>query len=301
MKVLYKIGIILSTAFLLNACSDKETLDKISVVDSLKKGEPRATKFDKYLEREFLKPYNIEVQYRLNDIETDMNYNVVPAKEEKAIKLATLIKYLCLDTYKNHSDKGFLEATFPKSIVFVGSSGYKSDGGSKLLGTAQGGVKIMLYDVNSIDVNNKEQLLDNFFNTIFHEFSHILHQKKHFSEDFEKISDEDYKGDQWNARGVWTKENPAYAKGFITRYASNKPEDDFVEIISHYITLTNEQLIAKINPKGDNEEGFSKFLKKLGIVKSYLLNSWNLNIDDIRAEVQEKLKSLSSFDVDNIN
>ncbi len=269
-------------------------------------GTRTESKFDKYLEREYLDPYNIRLEYRLDDVQTNFDYNVVPVKEEQAIKLARLIKYLCLEPYELNTEANFLQKYFPKTIVLVGSGAFNGNG-TFLLGTAQGGVKIMLYRVNDVDTTNPQILLEWYFNTIFHEFSHILHQNKKFSKDFEKISKTDYVGDEWS-KYWFNKDNPeetkdrpkSYEKGFISNYSSNTIEDDFVEIIAHYVTLTTEQWNNTINPNGDNKEGVARMNQKLAIVKGYLEESWNIDIDKLRAEVQKRLKNVKNFDATNI-
>lgn len=103
-----------------------------------------------------------------------------------------------------------------------------------VLGTAEGGLKITLYNVNELDVNNPNIDFLNtwFFKTMHHEFAHILHQTKNYSTDFNLIST-DYQGPSWlNLES----DEIANTMGFITRYASFSPDEDFVEIISNYIT-----------------------------------------------------------------
>ena len=64
---------------------------------------------DKFAEENFLVPYNMRFLYRIEDIETDMTYNLVPATYEKSIEMAALMKYLWLDVYKeNVPDKALL-------------------------------------------------------------------------------------------------------------------------------------------------------------------------------------------------
>lgn len=282
------------------SCAKEDELSKKSVMsqgDELEGTAPES-KLDKYLKRELLDPYNIEVQYRLKDVETDLDSNVTPASEEKAIQMINLIKYLCLDAFKKHSNPNFLKKYFPKTIVIVGSGAYEGNGTVKL-GTAEGGVKIVLYDINNIDPKKPNRLVKRYFNTIFHEFSHILHQTKGYSSDFQRISGSEYKADSW--MNYWSASNPSYAKGFISDYSSLDKNEDFVEIISHYITLSQEKWDKKINPKGTNIEGVKLMNKKLSIVKEYMKKSWNIDLDDMRAEVQNRLSNLSSIDINNID
>ncbi len=276
---------------------------------------------DKYLKKEFLDPYNIEVKYRLDDVE-NIRTQVVPADEEKAIQMIKLIKYLCLDTYKEEVGEEFVRKYFPKTLVLIGSASYELNG-EKTLGMAEEGVKIKLLDINNLDVDldesNKEwktkALIDRYFNTIFHEFSHILHQKKKFSTSFEQISGTDYVGGEWTTAwdterwgkiNKWAK-NPSYKKGFISDYSSMNKYEDFVEIIAHKITLSDEEFDKTISPKvtpaneDDNPAGRERMNKKLAIIKSYLKSKWNIDLDKVHKNVQAKLENLDKFDMNNLN
>lgn len=296
MKNIKTIAFLLIAIITITSCSRDENLSGNSVVEIDKGSAANKTQLDKYLEREFVKPYNLEIKYKLDDVNTPMDYNVVPPSEEKAIQMINLIKYLCLDVYEKHTPKGFLKENFPKSLVLVGSGAY--GGGTVLLGTAAGGVEITLYRINDLDVNDSDKLTDRYFNTIFHEFSHILHQKKDISKDYEEISATEYVGDEWSK--FWSASNPSIKKGFISNYASKEYHEDFVEMISRYMTLSEEQWKARVNPDGTNKTGEAIINKKLALVKTYLKDNWNISLDDLRAEVQSRYGKLSSQDFNNI-
>ncbi|WP_422089916.1 zinc-binding metallopeptidase [Tenacibaculum ovolyticum] len=257
--------------------------------------------FDKFLKREFVVPYNIEVLYKLPDVQTNYDYKLVPAEYQKSIKLANLIKYLCLDAYDAIAPSSFLKETFPKQLVFVGSPGYNSNG-TILLGTAEGGLKVSLYNINSLDVSNVAQLNDFYFNTIHHEFAHVLHQNIPFSTDFEQLTysaDEEYVGGSWSTVDGYGTEQAALEAGFITRYASKSESEDFVELISHYILATETDWNATVTTAGTKGGGIIN--SKMAIVKSYLRDNWEIDIDVLRAEIQNRYDNLSSQDLDNIN
>lgn len=73
----------------------------------------------------------------------------------------------------------FLRQYIPKTIHFIGSPAYE-DNGTMVLGTAEGGMKITLYNVNDINPDQIDinLLNDYYFQTMHHEFAHILHQTK---------------------------------------------------------------------------------------------------------------------------
>ena len=85
--------------------------------------------------------------------------------------------------------RDFIRAYFPKIIFLSGSPAYKSNG-SIILGTAEGGKKITLFNVDALQIASIDAST-NYFKTIHHEFGHILNQTKPYTTDF--------KGDHRNA------------------------------------------------------------------------------------------------------
>lgn len=289
---------LLATAivFVFGACSeDDEPNPDVSVINM---GTGEQNDFDKYLEKTFVEPYNIDFVYKWQDIEGDMDYALVPASYENSIKMANLIKYLCLDAYEEVAPEGFLKKYFPKMFMMVGSAGFKNNG-EYTLGTAEGGLKITLYLINDLDVTDVERLYSHYFRTIFHEFSHILHQTKDYTTDFDKISATDYISGSWSQawRGT-AKQTERWSKGFISDYASSEVNEDFVELIAHYITYTDASWEAMLVAAGDT--GRSIIEQKMAIIKSYFKEVWEIDLDKLREAIDSRAKKLDEQDLDNI-
>ncbi|RXQ92931.1 hypothetical protein EO244_10660 [Ancylomarina salipaludis] len=294
---------LLATAmvFAFGACSEDDEPNPNVTVINMDNGEQND--FDKYLEKTFVDTYNINFIYKWEDVESDMQYALVPAKVENSIKMANLIKYLCLDAYEEVAPEGFLKKYFPKMFMMVGSGGYRNNG-TMVLGTAEGGLKITLYLINELDVTDVQRLYSHYFRTIFHEFSHILHQTKDYTTDFDKISATDYVGGSWN--DAWKdegdetiKQDERWSKGFISDYASKETNEDFVELIAHYITNTPESWEAKLVTAGDT--GRPILEQKITIVKSYMKDVWKIDMDALRAAIQTRAEKLDEQDLDNIS
>ncbi|EJX04201.1 lipoprotein, partial [gut metagenome] len=171
------------------------------------------------------------------------------------------------------------------------------NGGSMVLGTAEGGLKITLFNVNGLNVEkpDPEVLNEWYFKTMHHEFSHILHQTKNYSTDFIKISEGSYTGPGW----VNVKDSEARALGFVTGYASSEVNEDFVETIANYIVKSDKQWQQILNEAG--KEGSTMILKKLDMVTKYLKESWSVDIQAIHEEVQERQKHLDELDLSTLN
>ena len=221
-------------ALMLAACSE-DALDSTSIFD--KGSQTPKTEFDAWLQKNYVEPYNIDFKYRFEYKESDVSKNLAPADYDKAIALAKLTKYLWIESYEELMGRDFIRTYAPKVMNLIGSVAYDSNGGV-VLGTAEGGMKIVLYNVNSLNPAKLDMdfLNEWFFNTMHHEFAHILHQTKNYPTDFNEISKADYQSSSW----VNLTDEEALAMGFVNNYASSETQEDFVQTIAFYITKSDE-------------------------------------------------------------
>ena len=294
--------------------------------------------FDTWLLKNYTGPYNIDFKYRLEDKEADDKYNLAPANYDKAVALAKMTKYLWIESYEELLGPDFIRTYCPKVMHLVGSPAYNSQG-SIVLGTAEGGLKITLYNVNQIDLDNIDidELNYWYFKTMHHEFAHILHQTKNYSTDFNTITQSNYQSSSW----VNVEEQDALWMGFVSPYASSETQEDFVEIISIYVTHTSAYwnnlvstaakytytytLKGVIKEYYDNYEwsddelasirevypdftlssvdysGQDAILQKLALVKEYLTNTWGIDLDALRDIVQRRSQEILSMDLSTLN
>jgi len=287
----YIYTLLFAASIVLGACNE-DKLDSHSIFNT---ESPERNAFDTWLLLNYIVPYNIQFNYKYIDKESDNTYNLIPAEYDKCVAMAKLTKYLWIDSYNELLGETFIKTYCPRMIQLIGSKAYNSQG-SVVLGTAEGGLKITLYNVNELDVNNPNIDFLNtwFFKTMHHEFAHILHQTKNYSTDFNLIST-DYQGPSWlNLES----DEIANTMGFITRYARFSPDEDFVEIISNYITHDADYWENVLNNGG--ALGKIKLQKKFDIVRKYLKDSWGIDIDKLRDIVQRRSGSLSEVDLENL-
>ena len=126
----------------------------------------------------------------------------------------------------------FMKQYGPRIINLIGSSAVNPDSKTEVLGTADKGLKVTLYKINSLDKTNIELLNLYYFRTMHHEFAHILHQTKNYPTEFNEISVSNYSPTGWMNR---TNEQ-AQRMGFVGNYASSEAREDFVEVIANYLT-----------------------------------------------------------------
>lgn len=288
-------------SFVFAGCSEEE-LNSESV---LTKVPEYNTEFDQWLKANYVEPYNIQFYYRYNDKESNLSYNVIPAQEDKARGLAILVKQMWVDAYVEALGADFMKKYSPRIIQLTGSHMYSANG-EVVLGTAEGGLKVMLYGVNSIDLDNALVNSDNpyaernsipldlnywFFHTMHHEFCHILTQKKEYDTSFRTISAGKFHATDW----INQKDKTVAKEGFVSAYASGEYNEDFAELYSTYVTLSETGWNKIIKQAGD--DGAAIINKKIDIVKKYFKTSWNLDIDDMRAIIQRRSAEVPSLDL----
>ena len=219
------------------SCSDDEFGPSI-FPDSEDELDPNSYtyKFDKWLKQSYLTPYNLEFRYKMQDVGTDMNYNLVPAEYDKAVDLAVLTKYLWFDVYDELAGEEFLKSYGPRIIHLIGSPAYNPQTGTMVLGLAEGGIKVSLFRVNELNTNSFEAMNEFYFKTMHHEFAHILHQTKSIPTDFSQISNGKYDDNNWQDQ--W--EPRINSLGIVTNYGRSQMREDFAETIANYITRTDE-------------------------------------------------------------
>lgn len=276
----------------------------ITTADVVQPKKPFRSALDQYIHDSFTVPYNVEVKYRFDGLDygqENIQKVLVPPREELIRPFLRNMKKVWIDVYEKIAGRDFIRQYIPKQIVLVGSKNYNSDG-TVTLGVAEGGKRILLFNINEF---NLEHSFDGFMgqmHTMHHEFSHILHQTVLYPPDYRTISSPgDYTAQWYN---VSRKE--AVNKGFITPYSSASPDEDFVEIISNSVVYTwskinkkkvEEYLKTQIATAGNNKmavPGVAMLTKKLNVVETYLENTWKINRKRLEDSVQAAFKRIKT-------
>ena len=285
---------ILSIAIVAAALSAASCVkDEMSPNSVIKVSQTQKNDFDRWLEANFLLPYNIDFKYRYEMNESDMNYFTIPADYEYSVVMAHLVKYLCVETYDEVAGISFTRSYFPKMFFLTGEWEYQNNG-TIILGTAEGGKKIFLAGVNLLPqhMDSAEELNHYYTKTIHHEFTHILNQTIDYPVDFAMVTGTAYVADSWSD-SPYNKE--FLKRGFITAYSQHSDTEDFAEMMSEYITHDQawwDEQIAKAGAKGYLIEA------KLDYVRNYMMDSFNIDLDQLRATVLRRQEDVFSGQVD---
>lgn len=287
----------------LSSCSNDDDLNPQSVFEDL--SQVQKNEFDNWLEENYRKQFNINFMYRFTDKESDLAYNVIPADYDCSVALAILVKHMWLETYVEALGIDFMRTYTPRQIQLTGSYKWNANG-SQVLGTAEGGLKIMFYGVNELDIDNPRINVDNpyeshqvvpldmnywFFHTMHHEFCHILNQKKEYDPAFKSISAATYHATDW----INLDDKKVAKEGFVSAYGSSEDREDFAEFYATYITNSPEGWQKIVDAAG--EEGAPILQQKLDMVKEYFRNEWNVELDDLREIVLRRSAEVPNLDL----
>lgn len=273
---------------ILTSCYESEDLS--IPVNSSNQGPQTA--LDLYIEQNFTQKYGMAIRYRYVDNYVNPGERVTPPRIEVVRPMLDFIQEFWIDPFiEVENGRVFFENHVPAEIVFLGGLIYNPNG-TVTLGTADAGAQITFTDVNSIDVDNVEwrnlQL-----RTVYHEFAHIVHQRYKLPSAFETITSSGY-----TSAGAWftLDDEEALARGFVSPYATSSPNEDFAEIIAHYLYYTdfNEDFINQDSNCTTEEclaanEGKAKISEKLSAIKEHYEKVTGINLDILREAVQARL------------
>lgn len=269
----------------MTACEGDQFTESI-FVDPVQDTTTYTRHFDKWLQRYFTDPYNVEFIYKLDDNGTDASYNIVPVSLGKADTLAHLALYLWYDVYDSIVGPDFLPTYGPKKIKLIGSAMINAAQGTEKLGYAEGGIQITLLKINQMETDNISQLNEYIFKTMHHEFAHILHQQKAYPTEFGLINPQDYNPSRWQDRT----DKEARQLGYVTAYGSSQTREDFVEVIANYIVKSDAEWQQVMEEAGTT--GSAIIQQKWEICNTWLAEKWNINLVAMHEEVQRRQQNM---------
>ena len=267
--------LLLAFLFCVTACSDDDLGP--SIFDTTTE---ELTELDLWMQKNFVEPYNIEVIYKWRDVETSMEYNLTPPKEDNAKGLADVLLNIWCKPYVEIGGESFFKSLSPKQLLFIGSSRYTSSG-TVTKGTAEGGRKIVIFEVDQYDRTNATRL-KRYMKTIHHEFAHIAAQTVEYPKEFENITPNYVEG--WDK----IKDQDAYDQGFLSGYAMSEPGEDFAEIVGFMLSNSAEDW-EKMLDYPTSQEAKDKLKQKVEMVVIYYRDTWNVDLYALQAECEQAL------------
>jgi len=304
-------------------CTEKEnSLEFKNIFETEKES---TSELDKFLKEEFRDPYGSVIRYKFNDDFLRPDQTATPARLDVVKPIAELILSTLIEPYNKAAEnkEAFLKRNFPAEIVLIGSPIFDGDG-TRLLGVADSGVRITITECNlfdpSPDANNSEWI-DRTFRTLHHEFAHIIDQNFNFEfEEYIKISGNDYtspggwvglieNGNEFSEATL----NNAVSRGMVSAYGTSSAEEDFAEMVSFLITMSendffNSYLIPEECSFSFFEEdiisctqrntGRERIRQKVEIITNYLKDDVGIDIAILREEFLKQTGHETDFDFD---
>ncbi|GAO42587.1 zinc-binding metallopeptidase [Flavihumibacter petaseus] len=292
--------LIITSLVLFSSCAKE---DAVTTDDILGLGGDTWTKtgLDQWLYDTLVVPYNIQVKYKWDQFEFELDKTLVPPREDVVKPVMQSIKKVWMDTYINAAGLTFFNTYSPKFFVLSGSAAY-NDNGSITLGTAEGGRKVVLYKLNDFKtmqtpgyVPADSAVLKEMFHVIEHEFTHILHQNIMYPYAFKQITPGLYRADWTNVA-----EMEARMDGFVSAYAMSGYDEDFAEMVSLMFVEGSDGFDAIVNsiPDGTSINGTDKataqarLRKKEAIVADYFKQAYKIDFYQLQASKRAAIESL---------
>lgn len=245
---------------------------------------------DRWLETNFLDPYNMEILYRFDRYQTKIDKEVAPVMADRVQPIMEGVDQIFIKPYLDITSKSFLLPLLPKEIALFGSGEYSDD--QVTLGTADAGRQINLYEVNSYNKSDYLSVMGTqerpaAFHTMHHEFTHILNQNIPVPPGFEDISP-NYVGSAWV--GAANPTATARNLGYITRYARNNKNEDFAEMTASLLVGGQDEFDAYLN-KATDPTAIVKLRKKEQMVVDYFKSAFGIDFRALQANVRTSIET----------
>lgn len=293
----------LSLGILASSCNKEDELGSVDNIPGLGGDTWVQGAIDKWILDSLTLPYNISAKYKWDqgELQADFDRTLTPPKEEKVIPVLSSIKKAWINVYIAEAGIPFFRIISPKFFILVGSPAYQR--GAVKLGTAEGGRKVVLYDINNFrikgmpgyvlnDTGNVKQM----FHTIHHEFAHILDQNVKVPLSFRQSSASSYTSDWLNVTA-----SEAKNEGFISEYANSSADEDWAEMVSLMLVEGKawfDQYVNSTNYTGTTPNGTTsaqaraRLRDKEAVVVSYFKQAWNIDFYSLQARTKAAINSL---------
>ncbi len=259
---------------------------------------------DKWIMDSLTTPFNIGMNYKWDQFQfSDITKTLIPPKEELVIPFSKAVRKAWINPYVQQAGMTFFNKYSPKLFVLSGSVQYLSNGGV-VLGQAEGGRKIVVFDINKFKVKGMEgyvaatdsnNVKEN-IHTLQHEFGHILHQNIIYPVEFRRVCEGLFQGENW----INVSDAEARRDGFVSAYSSSGYDDDFVETIAILLIEGKDGYTRMVNsiPEGTSVNGTSKadaqakLRRKEALVVNYYKTAWGIDFYSLQTKCRAALIQL---------
>lgn len=283
MKNLHKILTLALLILSLYACKKEDSLNVTTPPVGLGGDKGPQNEVDKWIYENLTKVYNVAGYYKWQVGQFPSEYDQIPTREDKALPVFQAIISVCFEPYNLQTgSKVFLQKYLPKSLILAGSNQYLSNN-LIMLGTAEGGTAITFFDANSFSRSKTDTaFFKQMVKTLHHEFGHILHQNVLYPKSFREITG-GYTGSWFNISNA-----AANKLGFVSNYAQNGPDDDFVETYATMLAEGKKGFETNIlkSAGAPGTYGYEAIKAKEAAVVEYFQRVWKIDVYSLQTKTR---------------
>lgn len=270
------IGIITITT---TSCGDDDNLTE----SQLDTSTPELSELDVFIREEFVDPFNMEVVYKWNENEFELNRYLYPPDTDGMETALKVVKKVWIDSYTEVGGDDFVKRVAPRKLVFAGGMALNTDG-TRTLGLAEGGKKITFFETDYLDTDSEDNV-KLFISTVQHEYCHILNQTKPY--DKQAWGQVNPGGDYTSA---WYNESDAgsQALGFVSAYARSNVDEDIAETLKTMLQLGQDDWNSFVNNL--NQDAQEKIREKESILANYLQTQYDTDLYELQDAVEDNIQ-----------
>lgn len=300
-KITPHLSFVIFTSVLIASCSKEDPLRTVDNIPGLGGDTWVQGPIDQWIFDSLTVPFNISAKYKWDQSELLLDKTLVPPREEKVIPVLNSIKKVWINNFVEEGGLLFFKNISPKFLILSGSGAYVN--GAKIVGTAEGGRKVVLYDINNFTVKGMPNyqpadsaIVLQLFETIFHEFAHILDQNVIVPVEFSASSASSYTSDWLNVTPT-----DALFSGFISPYSISGKAEDWAEMVAILLVKGKpwfDNQVKSINYTGTTANGITaaqaraRLLHKEASIVAYFQQSWNIDFYKLQVKVKKSINQL---------
>lgn len=281
----------LLTVTIISSCGSEDESITESQIDT---STPILNSLDIWLRENFVAPYNIEIRYKWNINDTNVDRFLHPPFEANVMPIANALTKVWIEPYNTLGGDNFIKNIAPREFVVSGGFNYNPGGQSITLGIAEAGARITLFNIDELNYelidyedNNLRSIVSP-ISTIHHEYGHILNQNIPYDPVFDLVNPSGY-------TSSWADRSNAEARelGYITAYAGSAPSEDFVEMIAQMLVRSKTDFDEHVNGIASAEaQNFIRLKEQL--VVEYYEDNFNINFYELQELTHQALVDLTN-------
>ncbi len=264
------------------ACNDGSDAVGESQIDV---SPPILNDLDIWLRDNFVSPYNIEILYKWNINNTDVDRFLHPPFESSVRPVADALQKAWIEPFTEVGGDNFIKKIAPRQFILAGSFNFNPNSPTITLGVAEAGTTITLFNIDFLDFTNINSIKQP-LKTVHHEYGHILNQNIPFDVSYGQINPADYTAQWFNRTDAEARE-----LGYITAYGSSQAGEDFVEMVSEMLTNSKEEFDAMVDGIA-SAEARAIIRQKEALVVDYYKVNFDIDIYELQALTEAATQEL---------